>query len=93
LKRRHQARVFDHVRHERSRVSTNRVEFEAGFGHEVCEDIVRCDSDSVSVLLQLIPQGQERLNVASASDHLDYDVKLDVEGRDRQFCICDWRMC
>jgi len=71
FERRQQAGVPDHVGHESSRISAYWVEFEASSSHKVCEDIMRCDPDPVSMLLQFVPQSQERLDIASTSDHLD----------------------
>jgi len=42
---------------------------------------MRRDPDPVTVSLQLVPQSQERLDVASTPDYLDDDVELDVERR------------
>jgi hypothetical protein len=55
---------------------------------------VRCDPDAVSVSLQLVPQSQERLDIASTPDDLDDDIELDFEGRVWRLGIdiCGWRM-
>lgn len=71
--------VLDHVRHEYGGVASDRIESEAGLPNKVLEHVMRCQTDTVAMLLQFVAQSDERLDVAPAADDLDDDVELQVE--------------
>ena len=71
-----QTGVFDDVCHELGGVASQGIKLESSGAHEVFEDTVSCDADSVTVVtLQSAAKGDEGLHIATAASDLDHDVE------------------
>lgn len=88
---RYQSRVLNHIRHQIRRISTDRIKLKARLPYKVFKNIVRRDSYSVAMFLELVADGDEWLDVPAATDNLDDDIEPGDSAI--YLLVCRWRIC
>ena len=76
--------------HQLSRIASNGAEFKAGFLHEMLENSVRGQANSMAVSLKLSAQRDEWLHISTAPNDLDHNVKGDIPMNIDGNTVDDW---
>ena len=70
-----QARILHHISHQLFRIPSNRIELQAMILDEFLEYVVGCKAYAVAMFLQLVPEGDERLDITSTADDLNDNIE------------------